>query len=205
MTGRLTELLASPGVDEELVLAARHVGVMAFHGGSLERMTDVIAREVAERSGASYYGVLQPDTMRWHVPSREFDPAESPRLAAFLDHVDAAIAVHGYGRPDMFTTILVGGSHRGLAAELATQLRGRLRDYDVVDELAAIPEELRGLHPDNPVNRCRLGGVQIELPPRPRGLGPYWDGSDGVGLRPHTESLIEALAAGCAGMIGSPD
>ena len=204
MTGRLTQLLSSTGVEEELILRTPRIGVMAFHGGSLERMTDVIARAAADRSGASYYGITQPDTLRWHVPSREFDPAESTRLASFLDHVDTAIAVHGYGRPDMFTTILLGGSNRELADRLAAELRGRLDDYEIVDDLDMIPEELRGLHPDNPVNRCRLGGVQIELPPRPRGLGPYWEHPDADppgadGLRSHTEALVRALAAICAG------
>ena len=38
----LSELLASPGVREESVLRSRF-GFMAFHGGALEEMTDVIA------------------------------------------------------------------------------------------------------------------------------------------------------------------
>ena len=43
---------------------------MAYHGGGLEAMTDVIAREAAERSGASYYGVVHPpgfDDQALHV------------------------------------------------------------------------------------------------------------------------------------------
>ena len=39
-------------VTEEMVLGSR-VGVMAFHGGSLERMTDVIADAVVAATGAS--------------------------------------------------------------------------------------------------------------------------------------------------------
>jgi phage replication-related protein YjqB (UPF0714/DUF867 family) len=31
-----------------------------------------------------------------------------------------------------------------------------------------MPSTLRGVHPDNPVNRPRAGGVQLELPPRIR-------------------------------------
>ena len=191
----LDELLAHPGVVEDLVIGSR-VGVMAFHGGSLERMTDVVAREVAARSGSSLYVVAQPEDLRWHLPSREFDPARSPRLAAFVEHVDVAIAIHGYGRPAMFTTVLLGGSNRALAAEVAVAARPRLPDYDVVDELGRIPTELRGLHPDNPVNRVRGGGVQVELPPRIRGLGPFWDGKgrERDGLRSHTRTLIDALA-----------
>jgi phage replication-related protein YjqB (UPF0714/DUF867 family) len=192
----LDELLSHPGVEEQLTLGSGF-GVMAFHGGSLERMTDVIAREVARRSGASLYAVTQPDDLRWHVPSKEFDPARSKRLAAFVAHVDVAVAVHGFGRPSMFTTVLLGGSNRELAERIAAAARPRLPHYDIVDDLEAIPVELRGLHPDNPVNRLRRGGVQLELPPRVRGLGPYWGGErseDAPGsLRPHTIALIDAL------------
>ena len=48
---------------------------MAYHGGGLEENTDVIAREAAAMSGASYYGVLQP---------------ESLQLPRAVDHGDAA-------------------------------------------------------------------------------------------------------------------
>jgi phage replication-related protein YjqB (UPF0714/DUF867 family) len=198
----LADLLAHPGVVEEARLAGP-VGVMAFHGGSLERGTDPIARAVAERCGASCYVVAQPDDLRWHVPSKHFDPAESPRLAAFLDHVEVAIALHGYGRDGLFTTLLAGGSNRRVASFLATELRPALdlpdTRYDVVDDLGEIPVELRGLHPDNPVNRTRHGGVQLELPPRIRGRGPRW--AD-LGDRPcpHTEALVTALAGAVDGL-----
>jgi phage replication-related protein YjqB (UPF0714/DUF867 family) len=187
------ELLAQPGVTEELVLGSR-VGFLAFHGGSLERMTDVVAREAAARSASSYYAVVQPPDFRWHIPSRRVDPAASAALRSFLDHVDVAIAVHGYGRADRWTTLLVGGSNRLLAGHLSTHLTGALPDYTVVDDLEEIPIELRGLHPENPANRPPSGGVQLELPPRVRGMGPYWNDHEGDGLRPHTEALVGALA-----------
>jgi phage replication-related protein YjqB (UPF0714/DUF867 family) len=165
------ELLASPGVVEDVVLRSSF-GVMAFHGGSLERRTDDIARRVADVAGASLYSVALPEDLRWHVPSKYVDPAESPPLAAFVDHVDVAIAVHGYGRDGWWTSILLGGCNRELATHVGARVRAVLPDYDVVDDLARVPVELRGLHPDNPVNRCRGKGVQVELPPRARGRGP---------------------------------
>lgn len=208
------ELLAHPGVIEEVELRSR-VGFLAFHGGSLERMTDVVAREAADRAGASYYGVIQPDDLRWHLPSKLVDPAHSPALAEFVAHVDVAIAIHGYGRPDGWTTILLGGQNRTLASHVASHLVPGLPEYHVVDDLDDVPVELRGLHPDNPVNRPRQAGVQVELPPRVRGIGPFWDRDDAEqpsnieelpapgtgsasknrGLRPHTEALIDALAS----------
>lgn len=195
------ELLAHPGVEERLELRSR-IGFMAFHGGSLEKQTDLIAGEAAARSEASLYAVIQPEGFRWHIPSRLVDPVHSPALATFLAHVDVAIAVHGFGRPTMFTTLLVGGGNRELARHVSAHLRPGLVGYEVVDELGAIPEELRGLHPDNPANRPRHGGVQLELPPRVRGLGPFWSDHDPATRPPPTEALIAGLASAARGWPG---
>jgi phage replication-related protein YjqB (UPF0714/DUF867 family) len=192
----LDQLLAQPGVVERVELRGR-LGFMAFHGGSLERMTDVIATEAADRAGASLYVVAQPEELRWHVPSRLFDPTHSERLAAFLDHVDDVVAVHGYGRATMFTTLLLGGGDRDLAAALAEPLADALPDYEVVHDLDQVPVDLRGQHPDNPVNRVRGGGVQLELPPRVRGLGPYWEGRPDRAA--HRRALVDGLARFAAG------
>jgi phage replication-related protein YjqB (UPF0714/DUF867 family) len=45
------ELLAHPGVEEICELRSSF-GLMAFHGGSLEKATDAIASRVADRAGA---------------------------------------------------------------------------------------------------------------------------------------------------------
>ena len=123
-------------------------------------------------------------------------------LVAFLEHVERVVSVHGFGGlrgdDDRWITGLLGGSNRELAAEVALLLREALPHYKWIDDLDRIPRELRGLHPDNPVNRPRQAGVQLELPPRVRGLGPFWadfraeHGDDA--LPPHTEALIAALA-----------
>jgi phage replication-related protein YjqB (UPF0714/DUF867 family) len=188
------ELLAMPGVCEDLELRSRF-GFMAFHGGSLEQVTDVVAAAAAEQAGASYYGVRQPADLQWHLPSIQIGPASSPRLRAFLDHVDVAVAVHGFGREGYWTSLLLGGSNRPLAAHLAARLGPALADYDVVDDLERIPPELRGLHARNPVNLPAGGGVQIELPPRVRGRTPLSPPAGPDGLSPPTRALIDALAA----------
>ena len=41
-------------------------------------------------------------------------------------------------------------------------------------------------------------GVQIELPPRIRGNGPFWHGWDGGWPTPHTEDLVDGLVAALA-------
>jgi phage replication-related protein YjqB (UPF0714/DUF867 family) len=191
------DLLATPGVREEVELRSPF-GFMAFHGGSLEEGTDVVAREAAGRAGASLYAVVQPPTLRWHVPSRLVRAAASSQLAEFLAHVDVVVAVHGYGREGRWTTLLLGGGNRALAAHMAAHLRPALPGYEVVDDIGAVPLELRGLHPHNPVNCCRGGGVQLELPPRVRGMGPFWRDRRGDGLVPHAEALVGALASAAA-------
>lgn len=166
---------------------------MAYHGGGLEENTDVIAREAAARSGASYYGVVQPESLQRHVPSIQVAPDQSATLAGFLEHVDVVITIHGYGRRNLFTSLLLGGRNRDLAAHVADHLRPALPAYAIVDDLASIPVELQGVHARNPVNLPSGGGVQIELPPRVRGSSPiWWDWEHG--LVPHTRWLIDALA-----------
>ncbi len=186
-------LLAQPGVDEVSELRGR-VGFMAYHGGALEAMTDVIARRAAERADASCYSVIQPPGMREHLPSIEVDPGESAALAEFVEHVDIVITVHGYGRRGLFGSLLLGGVNRRFAEHVGVALRRTLPAYDVRTDIDTIPRPLRGLHPANPVNLPRDGGVQIELPPRVRGSSPLWWDWEGPGLTPHTEALIDGLA-----------
>ena len=198
------ELLAHPGVSEVLELRSPF-GFMAFHGGSLEEMTDVVAAAAAQRSGSSLYAVLQPPDLRWHIPSTKVRPDASPALARFLGHVDVAVAVHGYGREGMWTTLLLGGTNRALAGHLRRHLDTALPMYEHLDDVERIPRPLRGLHPENPVNLPPGGGVQLELPPRVRGRSPVWADFTGPGLVPHTEALIDALAAAaCSWPPGDP-
>jgi phage replication-related protein YjqB (UPF0714/DUF867 family) len=186
------ELLAHPGVEEQVELRSRF-GFLAIHGGSLERGTAEVAEAAAEQAGASLYAVRQPEGFRWHVPSLRFDPAESPALADFLQHVDVVVSVHGYGRDGWWTKLLLGGRNRELAAHVAGALRAGLPEYEAVDDLEQVPSALRGVHPGNPVNRPAGGGVQLELPPRVRGLGPFWAEHPDRPV-PHTVALVGALA-----------
>ncbi len=186
-------ILKTPGVEETCELRGR-IGFMAYHGGHLEWMTDVIARRAADASGASLYAVTQPEGMREHFTSTTVDPAESQQLASFIDHVEIVITVHGFGRRGMFGSMLLGGQNRPFAEHVGDAIRCELPAYDVRTDLDSIPKTLRGLHDRNPVNLPPRQGVQIELPPRVRGSSPLWWDWEGPGLTPHTESLISALA-----------
>ena len=180
------QLLATPGVEEVVELRSPF-GFMAFHGGSLERMTDVIAVRAADAASASVYAVVQPPELRWHIPSQRIGKESSAGLRSFLDHVDVAVSLHGYGREGLWRTILLGGSNRTLADHLASWLQPALPHLEVRVDLDAIPLPFRGVHPTNPVNMASGGGVQIELPPGVRGLTPH---------RLSIDPLVDALAAG---------
>jgi phage replication-related protein YjqB (UPF0714/DUF867 family) len=188
-----TRRLAEPGVVEVCELGSRF-GFMAFHGGALEQRTDEIATAAARRAGASLYAVLHPPPDPAHLASTLVRPAASPALARFIEHVDVVVTIHGYGRSGRYTDLLLGGRNRELAATIAERLRAALDDYQVVTDLDEIPRELRGLHADNPVNLPPFAGVQIELPPRVRGLGPRWADWNGDGLVPPAQTLVDVLA-----------
>ena len=195
--GSLVGLLAVSGVSEELELRST-VGVCALHGGGLERATEVVAREVAARTGSSYYALVQPDGSRRHLPSTRFTSGVSDMLDAFLDRVDTVMSIHGYGRHDDFWAVLVGGANRWLAHHVAGHLRGTLPEqYRVVDDVHAMPRTLRGMHPENPVNRPVGGGVQIELPPSIRWNRDHRDWSDHADTPrfEHLDLLIDGLVA----------
>ena len=85
-----------------------------------------------------------------------------------------------------------------LASHMAGHLRGVLpEEYRVVDDVAAIPRPLRGLHPANPVNRPLNGGVQVEIPPglrwnRDHG---FWADADDTPRAEQLDLLIDGLVA----------
>jgi phage replication-related protein YjqB (UPF0714/DUF867 family) len=188
----LSKLLAEPGVVEVSQLRSRF-GFLAIHGGGLEEMTDVIAERAADAAGASVYLIRHPDRYPHHLSSAHFVAAQSARLAEFLDHVDVTVSLHGYGRIGRATQLLAGGRNRVLAAHVAGHLE--LPGYHVNTDLDDIPAELRGMHPQNPVNQTRYGGTQLELPTRVRGISPRSQLPGPDGLSPVTAALVQGLAA----------
>jgi len=194
---RFRELIAQKNVTEVCVLRSSRIGFMAYHGGQLEKVTDVVASEAAAASGASYYGVLQTDEDNVvHLPSKTVSPQDSARLASFVEHVDAVITIHGYGRKRLWHALLLGGQNRELAEHVAMHLRRRLPDYDIVDDQSAIPRELAGMHPSNPVNLPPMSGLQIELPATVRWnrKGRHWSDMGSHGRAPQVQALIDGLA-----------
>ncbi len=191
----LHELLRRDDVNEEVELRSRF-GFMAYHGGTLEKTTDPIAREAAALADASYYGVVQAHEDPTHISSTEVAPEHSEALALFLAHVDVVVTVHGYGREHLFHSVLLGGRNRALARHIAAHARFALPRFDFRADLDGIPRELAGQHQRNPVNRPRQTGVQIELPPTIRWHYEQWGWSDhgDIGRAPQVDTLIGVLA-----------
>lgn len=190
------ELLAEPGVHEEVEIRSRF-GILAFHGGPVERVTSLIARRAAELAGATYYSIDQPDERPLHIPSTRFRPEESDRFAQVIDHVEVVCTVHGYGRDMDKQHLLLGGQNRALAEELGRELETRLHErFPVITDLDEIPKELRGVHSRNPVNLPEHQGVQLELPPGVRwnwGIRD-WADADGAGSTDEVDAVVNSLA-----------
>ena len=211
MNMELAELLSLPGVQEICDLRSS-VGLMALHGGSQDRGTHEIASRTAQQTGSSYYAIIQPSGLRFHLTSRRHNPDDSDRLRAFLQHVEIAISVHGFGRDGFALTadpvgglivepygpailgrqsgplrgIIVGGRNTELLDVARRLLRNRFTGYHLADERVRL-----GFHPDNPVNLPSRHGVQVELPPGLRGIGDFGDK-----LVPRTDGVVtEVIAA----------
>jgi phage replication-related protein YjqB (UPF0714/DUF867 family) len=213
----LAELLTMPGVREECMLRSS-VGFIALHGGSQDRGTEQIAGRAAAHAGASYYAIVQPSALRVHLTSRLHDPDDSAQLRAFLEHVDVAISVHGFGR-DGFALwcdpgcgliiepygpavrgrqtgplrgIIVGGLNTPLLDAARELFHRRFAGYHVADERVRL-----GFHPDNPVNLPSAHGVQVELPPGLRGIGDY-----GETLVPRQDGIVGEVVAALVELAG---
>ncbi|HEY1650959.1 MAG TPA: poly-gamma-glutamate hydrolase family protein [Acidimicrobiales bacterium] len=204
----LAELLTVPGVREECILRSS-VGFMALHGGSQDRGTEQIARRAAAQAGASYYAIVQPAGLRFHLTSRLHDPIHSAHMREFLDYVDVVISLHGFGRdgfalwvdPDRgliiepygpalrgkqtapLRGIIVGGLNAPLLDAARKLFHQRFAGYHVADQRVRL-----GFHPDNPVNLSSTHGVQVELPPGLRGIGDF-----GESLHPRQDGVVSEM------------
>jgi len=90
------ELLAKPNVREVSELRSPLLGFMAYHGGQLEKVTDVIASTAAEAAGCSYYGVLQSDEDNVvHLPSKT--GSQRSWITSMLSSPCMAMAANGCG------------------------------------------------------------------------------------------------------------
>ena len=163
MAMKLAELIRHKDVVEYTILQGP-IGVMAIHGGNIERGTEQIAYHVATHSSSSLY-VISPRTQKrdwkFHISSNRINPKESKHLSQFLDHVSAAISIHGHVIKR--NVICVGGLNHGLRRTIVDALR---EHFDVVDavEQGGVCRNLAARNQKNVINLTKEKGVQIEIP-----------------------------------------
>ncbi len=160
---KFAELVKHQDVVEYSILKGS-IGVMAIHGGNIERGTEQIAQYIAVQSGASLY-VISPRTQKrdwdFHISSNKITPQESEKLLQFLNHVFTVVSFHGHVIKR--NVICVGGLNYNLRRSLVENLR---EDFDVVDavEEGGICRNLSAQNPKNVVNFPQEKGVQVEIP-----------------------------------------
>lgn len=156
----MTELLRheTEGEDYEIDVceAGRsRVVVMAPHGGGIEPHTDTLAREIAGDAFTFYAfrGIKPRDNYELlHVTSTNFNEPKAVRLA---ERAEVVLAVHGKSGDGEFA--MVGGRH----SELVDQVETLLDDLGI--EIRDPTRRVAATSVKNICNRCRQGGVQLEL------------------------------------------
>lgn len=145
-----------------VVRRGRGVGVLAPHGGRIERGCSEVARAIAGDEFDLYLfeGLLPAHNFEHlHITSSRFD---EPRAIELLADCERVLVVHGVA--DTGRRALIGGRDRPLAAALADALHVR-----------GVPawtsgHRYAGLDAANLCNRGRQrAGVQLELSDRLRG------------------------------------
>ena len=137
-------------------------------------MTDVVAGETERGTHSTYYAVLYPDDRR---TCRRSSSILRIRPSSPRSSTSRPGARHPRLRPrhDHRFEVLLGGS-TGRWPRTSGPPRIGAPGLRVRQRARGDPRRARGLHPDNPVNRARETGVQIELPPRCGGTTSSGDG-----------------------------
>jgi phage replication-related protein YjqB (UPF0714/DUF867 family) len=177
------------------------IGLLALHGSN-EGGTAELARSVAELCGATSLVFTQPGVPEpVHVRSPRMAVEHCALLREFLFRVELTVSLHGHNRTATPRSVFLGGGNRPAALLVADGLEGLRPEFDPVTDLDEIPVALRGLHPRNPVNMTRGGGVQVELPLTARTGGRPW--APGVPDTP-PRSVVDALAKGVEFLSSTP-
>jgi len=133
--------------------------IIAPHGGTIERPTDLLAQEIAGADLPFYVfrSLVLKKVANLHITSRNFN---HDLALALLAQCDTAVAIHGSAdtrRGDVTTQM------GGIDAEAREAIARSLAAANFPTALAS--GRLAGDHPINICNRCRSGsGVQLEIP-----------------------------------------
>jgi phage replication-related protein YjqB (UPF0714/DUF867 family) len=129
--------------------------VLAPHGGSIERGTSDLAREIAGEEFNLYLfeGIKPQGSSDFHITSSRFD---EPSCLEILSACDSIVTIHGC--KGAIEQVLLGGLHHAMKVEMSVALQ----EQGVHAELSN--HTFPATDPKNICNRGRTRrGVQLEL------------------------------------------
>jgi phage replication-related protein YjqB (UPF0714/DUF867 family) len=126
-------------------------GIIAIHGGKIERGTSEIAKNIAGND-IEYFN--HSGETGSHITSNEF---QSPLLDKLLSECSIVISIHGqHDREKSF--VIVGGLYNELIFKIKEKLKKN--NFQIKDN----NNTLRGILPDNVCNKgISQKGVQLEI------------------------------------------
>ncbi len=150
----------------EMENRASPFSILGIHGGKIEYGTSVITRAVAG-SEFNYYlfeGIKEKGNFTdLHISSHLFD---EPMALAMAAGSRACVTIHGF-KERRHSWVGMGGRND----KLRDLIFARLLATGLLDQEEANPSgKFPGTDPENIVNRCQDGGVQIEISYRLRKL-----------------------------------
>lgn len=143
--------------------------VMTFHGGFIEPGTTELGSAIAGRTFDFYtFTALKRGEMdepsltssTLHLTSAHFD---EPQLMKLVTEKDFCLGIHGFGGEE--ADFCVGGGNSEQRKVLVQKLSKAFPELKSC-ELCCNP--FNGVSIKNPINKCRLQGVQVEMSPKVR-------------------------------------
>jgi len=145
------------GIDYTIKYKKRNskIGIMAIHGGGIEPMTDIIAKDIAKNDYNFYafIGLKKKNNLLMHITSTCFD---EPISTKFLRSVDVVVSIHGCRSTK--DIIHIGGLNKNLAELIRENLIKKGFEIGNCEN-----PEISGENKNNICNKCKDRGVQIEI------------------------------------------
>lgn len=159
------------GTDYEIAVKknASNVLVMSFHGGYIEPGTTELGAAIAEKTYDFYtFMALKKGEMdgpsltssTLHLTSAHYD---EPQLMKLVTEKDFCLGIHGFGGEE--ADFCVGGGNSEQRKILVQKL---LKSFPELKSCELCCNPFNGVSMKNPINKCRLQGVQVEMSPKVR-------------------------------------
>lgn len=159
------------GSEYEIVVKTNgsKVLVMSFHGGFVEPGTTELGAAISDKTYDFYtFMALKKGEMdepsftssTLHLTSAHYD---EPQLMKLVTEKDFCLGLHGFGGEE--ADFCVGGGNSEQRKVLVQKLSKSFPELKSC-ELCCNP--FNGVSIKNPINKCRLQGVQVEMSPKVR-------------------------------------